>query len=70
MGGNKRLWRRFNTGAKTFNHTGGGLGGGLQKVLPCLEGGAQNVLNPRFFQFVAPHSPVFNYQSLNERNPR
>ena len=39
------------------------LKGGAQNVLPCLEGGPQKVLDPRFSHFVAP-LPVINDQSL------
>ena len=37
-------------------------GGGAQKVLPCLEGRAKKVSDPRFSHFVA--LPVMNDQSL------
>ena len=35
------------------------MGGGAQKVLPCLEGGggAQKVLGPQFSYFLAPPPP-------------
>ena len=50
-------------GRKRFKKKGGG---GVQKVLPCLEGGggrAQKVSDPRFSHFVAPLQ-VINDQSL------
>ena len=40
------------------------LKGGREKVLPCLEGGAQKVSDPQFSHFVAPPLPVSNDQSL------
>ena len=36
---------------------------GVQQVVPCLEGMAQQVPDPRFSHFVAPR-PVINDQSL------
>ena len=41
------------------------LKSGARKVLLCLDGGTQNVSDPRFSYFVAPRPlPVINYQSL------
>ena len=69
-GGHKKFWGSFNTGAWSFSHSDGGAkssnpirGGGVQQVLPCLEGGAQKVSDPIFSHFVAP-LPVINDQSL------
>ena len=45
------------------------LKGGARKVLPCLEGGAQKVSDPRFSHFVAPPLPVINDQSLRPLCP-
>ena len=62
--------------ASSFSHSeglGGGGGGahkmfppfksGVQKCLPCLEGGMKKVAEPRFSHFVAP-LPIINDQSL------
>ena len=71
-GGHKKFRGSFNTGAWSISHNDGGGGtksfqpfkGGAQKVLPCLEVGAQKVLDPRFSHFVAP-LPIINDQSLS-----
>ena len=61
-GGYNKFWSNFchieegGGGTKSF-HSLKGCGGGVQKVLPCFEGGA-NSFGPATFPFCSPPSPI------------
>ena len=75
--GGHKFWGSFYVVALSFSHIEGEEGGGarsfdtlkegMQKVLPCLEGGGgAKCFGPAIFPFLSPPLPIINDQFIND----